>query len=91
MGAPQAEEEADQQAIEAEQKALAAGRGALNLEGPMEKKSPAHNLWQARWFKLTTRVNESETGEGFSYTHTIFWYKKKGGSVLKALDAKAVW
>lgn len=86
----QAEEEADQQAIEAEQQAIEAGKAALNLEGPMEKKSPAHNLWQTRWFKLMTRVSESETG-GFIYTHTILWYKKKGGSLSKALDAKGIW
>ena len=85
-----AEEEADQQALEAEQQAVEAGRAALNLEGYMEKKSPTSNRWLDRWFKLTTRIHENEAGD-FTYTHTILWYKRKGGSVTKALDAKGIW
>lgn len=76
--------------LEEEELALEAGKAALNLEGYMEKKSPAHNLWQERYFKLMTRVAEREGG-GFSYTHTLLWYKTKRGSALKAVDAKSIW
>lgn len=76
--------------LEEEELALEAGKAALNLEGYMEKKSPAHNLWQERYFKLMTRVSEKEGG-GFNYTHTLLWFKKKRGSALKAVDAKSIW
>jgi hypothetical protein len=57
----------------------------------MEKQSPAHNLWQERYFKLMTRVTEKEGGGGgFNYVHTLLWYKKKRGSALKALDTKLI-
>jgi hypothetical protein len=69
---------------------LEAGKAALNLEGYMEKKSPAHNLWQERYFKLMTRVSEKDGG-GFNYTHTLLWFKKKRGTALKALDTKSIW
>jgi hypothetical protein len=77
--------------LEEEELALEAGKAALHLEGHMEKKSPAHNLWQERYFKLMTRVTEKEGGGGFNYIHTLLWYKKKGGTALKALDAKSIW
>lgn len=35
----------------------------LHMEGDMEKKSPAHNLWQGRYFKLMTKQRESVSGE----------------------------
>jgi hypothetical protein len=35
---------------------LPGGKTSLYLEGQIDKKSPAHNLWQERWFKLMTRV-----------------------------------
>jgi hypothetical protein len=41
---------------------LPGGKSSLYLEGQIEKKSPAHNLWQERWFKLMTRVsNEGDS------------------------------
>lgn len=39
---------------------LPGGKNTLYLEGQMDKKSPAHNLWQERWFKLSTKVTEKE-------------------------------
>lgn len=39
------------------------GERVLHMEGEMEKKSPAHNLWQGRWFKLMTKQRESVSGE----------------------------
>ena len=38
------------------------GERVLHMEGEMEKKSPAHNLWQGRWFKLMTKQRESVSG-----------------------------
>lgn len=37
---------------------LPGGKTSLYLEGQMDKKSPAHNMWQERWFKLMTRVTD---------------------------------
>lgn len=76
--------------LDEEELALEAGKAALNLEGYMEKKSPAHNLWQERYFKLMTRVSEKDGG-GFNYTHTLLWFKKKRGTALKALNTKSIW
>lgn len=39
------------------------GQRVLHMEGDMEKKSPAHNLWQSRHFKLMTKQRESVSGE----------------------------
>ena len=84
-----AEEEAEQRKEEEEQRALEAGRAAINFEGLLGKKSPAHNLWQDRWFKLMTRVEADEAGE-FRNHHTLLWYKKKGGAVVKSIPAQTV-
>lgn len=54
------------------------------VEGELEKKSPAHNLWQSRWFKLTTRQTEGAN------IYTLMWFKKKDSSVLKSLSADAI-
>jgi hypothetical protein len=40
---------------------LPGGKTSLYLEGQMDKKSPAHNMWQERWFKLMTRVTNGGT------------------------------
>ena len=84
-----AEEEAEIKKEEEEQRALEAGRAAINFEGLLGKKSPAHNMWQDRWFKLMTRVEEDENGE-FQNHHTLLWYKKKGGSVIKSLNTLTI-
>lgn len=34
----------------------------LHMEGDMQKKSPAHNLWQGRYFKLVTKHRENDLG-----------------------------
>lgn len=47
----------------AEMEVEVCGERALHMEGEMEKKSPAHNLWQGRWFKLMTKQRESTSGE----------------------------
>jgi len=49
----------------------------------MEKKS--HNLWQKRFFKLSTRFVE---GQGHSYT--LIWYKKKGDSAANSIDCSKI-
>ena len=54
------------------------------VEGELEKKSPAHNLWQVRWFKLATRQAEG------AKIYTLMWFKKKDSSVLKSLSADAI-
>jgi hypothetical protein len=36
--------------------------GIVSLEGHLDKKSPAHNLWQSRWFKILTRENPALAG-----------------------------
>jgi hypothetical protein len=84
-----AEEEAEARKEEAEARALEAGRAAINCEGLLGKKSPAHNLWQDRWFKLMTRVESDEQGE-FHNHHTLLWYKKKGGAVIKSVSAQVI-
>jgi hypothetical protein len=53
------EEESERDGEEEEEEGT--GR-ALHLEGQLEKKSPAHNLWQARWFKIVTRVENTDAG-----------------------------
>ena len=83
------EEEAAAEKDAAEQRALEAGRAAINFEGMLGKKSPAHNLWQDRWFKLMTRVEATESGE-FQNHHTLLWYKKQGGAVIKAVPAETI-
>eukprot|EP00595_Chromulina_sp_UTEXLB2642_P002195 CAMPEP_0196768334 /NCGR_PEP_ID=MMETSP1095-20130614/42636_1 /TAXON_ID=96789 ORGANISM="Chromulina nebulosa, Strain UTEXLB2642" /NCGR_SAMPLE_ID=MMETSP1095 /ASSEMBLY_ACC=CAM_ASM_000446 /LENGTH=771 /DNA_ID=CAMNT_0042137793 /DNA_START=1614 /DNA_END=3928 /DNA_ORIENTATION=- len=78
-----------------EQEQRKQGVGIITLEGHLDKKSPAHNLWQSRWFKLSTRIIEnedlhSENGVSKSYVYTLMWYKKKGGAVVKALDSSQI-
>ena len=48
---------------------------SLYLEGQMEKKSPAHNLWQDRWFKLMTRVTEKEGTIKISHKYSFYYDK----------------
>jgi hypothetical protein len=55
------EDEESERDGEEEEEEEGTGR-ALHLEGQLEKKSPAHNLWQARWFKIVTRVENSDAG-----------------------------
>eukprot|EP01035_Chromulina_nebulosa_P016875 gene16875-22363_t len=78
-----------------EQELMKQGVGIISLEGHLDKKSPAHNLWQSRWFKLSTRIIENEdknsdNGVSKSYVYTLMWYKKKGGAVVKALDSSQI-
>ena len=54
------------------------------VDGELEKKSPAHNMWQTRYFKLSTR----QASEGNIYT--LMWFKKKDSSVLKSVSAEAI-
>jgi hypothetical protein len=70
--------------------------GLIAYDGYLEKKSPAHNLWQRRFFKFSTKeiaVDSSSevTGNGVSiaryeYQYSLMWFKKEGGSVIKAVD-----
>lgn len=73
------------EAQEAEKKVAKFTR-QLNVEGMMGKKSPAHNLWQDRWFKLNTRYDN----DADKYIYTLLWYKKRGGSVLKSVSASSI-
>ena len=68
---------------------MVSGSRALHMEGEMEKKSPAHNLWQSRYFKLMTKQRESDSGE-MSNIYNLMWYKKKGGSVIKTLSSESI-
>lgn len=61
----------------------------LSLEGHLEKKSPKHNLWQNRWFKLTTRQQYDESGEEV-LKYIIMWFEKKGSSVKKSVDISSI-
>ena len=61
----------------------------LSLEGHLEKKSPKHNLWQNRWFKLTTRQQYDDSGEEV-LKYIIMWFEKKGSSVKKSVDISAI-
>lgn len=84
----QAQEEAEElERVRQEQEAKAKEK-SIFLEGYMDKKSPAHNLWQSRYFKFVTRVVENEDGK--SYVYTMMWYKKKGGAVLKSVDVGTI-
>jgi len=60
--------------------------GILSYDGYLEKKSPAHNLWQRRWFKLSTREAVPANLDR-PYVYNLMWYKKEGGAVIKAVDA----
>lgn len=84
------EEQAILRAEEQERRELEERRGkvgVLRYDGYLEKKSPAHNLWQRRFFKLTTR----ETNDPLNpYSYSLLWYKKEGGSVLKAIDVSKI-
>ena len=46
----------------------------MNVEGKMEKKS--HNVWQKRYFKLSTRYDAENKP-----VYTLVWYKKKGALI----------
>eukprot|EP01036_Dinobryon_divergens_P030724 gene30724-40010_t len=59
--------------------------GILTYDGYLEKKSPAHNLWQRRWFKLSTRESIPPNLEK-PYVYTFMWYKREGGAVIKSID-----
>lgn len=61
----------------------------LSMEGNLEKKSPKHNLWQNRWFKLTTRQDYDESGQE-TLKYIIMWFEKKGSSVKKSIDVSAI-
>ena len=46
------------------------GLDDLDMEGWLEKKSPSHNLWQPRYFKLIVNFKDKAKGAEFS------WYKR---------------
>lgn len=50
---------------------LPGGKSSLYLEGQMDKKSPAHNMWQERWFKLMTRVTNGGMMRKMSSSFTL--------------------
>lgn len=61
--------------------------GMLSYQGYLEKKSPAHNLWQRRFFKVQTR----ETGNpNKPYVYFLIWYKKEGGAAIKSLEVDKI-
>jgi hypothetical protein len=74
-----AREQVKKEAEEAARKAK-----LLYYDGYLEKKSPAHNLWQRRFYKLMTR----EIDDKFLYS--LLWYKKEGGSLIKALEVEKI-
>ncbi|KAJ1442691.1 hypothetical protein B484DRAFT_55067 [Ochromonadaceae sp. CCMP2298] len=72
-------QQAAQQAVEE----LRTRVGVLAYDGYMEKKSPATNLWQRRWFKIQTRETLDPQNP---YTYSFLWFKKEGGAVIKSLE-----
>lgn len=57
--------------------------GSVSYDGYLEKKSPAHNLWQRRYFKLATRETHNPEDP---FVYSLLWFKKEGGTVIKSLD-----
>lgn len=76
---------AQQQALEEAEYARRKA-GFISYEGYLEKKSPAHNLWQRRYFKFTTRVHDDNQ----SFVYTLMWFKKEGGSIIKSLEVDKI-
>lgn len=77
-----------------EEKRKQSSPGIVSVEGHLDKKSPAHNLWQSRWFKIQTRennVSDEYNEDNFTpYSYQLMWYKKKGGAVLKSMDCSTI-
>lgn len=82
------EEERYQQELSLMEEEAAKSKGRLlNYSGNLEKKSPAHNLWQRRFFKLSSRETDNPDKP---YIYSLIWYKKEGGSAIKALEADKI-
>eukprot|EP01033_Poteriospumella_lacustris_P017600 gene17600-12595_t len=77
-----AREQARQEAEEAARKAK-----LLYYDGYLEKKSPAHNLWQRRFYKLVTREVDSLDKP---FVYSLLWFKKEGGSLIKSLEVDKI-
>lgn len=78
---------------EAQEAWQTAGPGVITIEGNLEKKSPAHNLWQKRWFKLMTKPNPDEEDairRNCPHIYSLLWFKKRGGAAIKALDISSI-
>ena len=78
------QEEAERRRKEAERQLEISRQGVLSIEGKMDKRSPATNLWQGRYFKLLTQQIDDV------YNYKFLWYKKQGGSVLNEVDARSI-
>lgn len=50
--------------------------GIVSLEGHLDKKSPAHNLWQSRWFKILTRENPILSGMPSEFMNIMIFMLK---------------
>ena len=80
------------QALEARRKMI----GIVELEGHLDKRSPSHKIWQSRWFKLSTRENESgdynpDADDDYPfYVHTLMWFKNKGGLLANSIDCATI-
>lgn len=91
--------EADQEGSEGFSR-LPGGKTSLYLEGQMDKKSPAHNMWQERWFKLMTRVTDGGLSpisssiftppSSLEVIYSLSWYKKRGAQALKTVTADTI-
>ena len=66
----------------------------FSLEGTLEKRSPASKLWQARYFRILTKQNESvydmSPDDNDLVNYILLWYKKKGDSVLKSFNLNRI-
>ncbi|GMH46361.1 hypothetical protein TrRE_jg5329, partial [Triparma retinervis] len=55
-----------------------------DMEGWLEKKSPSHNLWQPRYFKLIVNVKDKAKGGEFS------WHKKEDAEKQNSIFLKDI-
>lgn len=68
-------------------------KNLLSFESHLDKKSSASNLWQKRFFRISTRTNihiKSDGTESVEYDHKFLWCKKRGGAVINDIDAKSI-
>lgn len=71
--------------------------GIINLEGKLDKRSPATKMWQNRYFKVTTKLipnaaRDVDTSGAvkMDYFYSLIWFKKKGGAALKDVDTRFI-
>eukprot|EP01038_Epipyxis_sp_PR26KG_P013395 gene13395-17962_t len=63
----------------------------LFYEGNLEKKSAGTgNLWQKRWFKLTSRDNTANNDPNKPFIYHLMWLKKENGSVIKSIEIEKI-